>query len=119
MKKNINSFDKLPESTLAERLIKLRKTAGLSQETLAENLNMESKAYGKYEQGKTFPPIDRVIDLVRLYHTTADYLLLGKQQSPSEKISDCLVKLPEHKQNIISEIVELLILYGEDDKAAF
>lgn len=118
MKKNINSFGKLPESTLSERLIKLRKTAGLSQEALAENLNMEAKAYGKYEQGKTLPPIDRIIDLVRLYHTTSDYILLGKQQSPSEKISDYLMKLPEHKQKIVSEIVELLILYV-DDKAAF
>lgn len=64
---------------LAERLQALRKKAGYSQEQVAETLGVSRQAVSKWESGQGKPEIDNIIKLVELYHTSADYILLGKE----------------------------------------
>lgn len=61
--------------TLSEKLQTLRKAAGLSQEALAEQLNVTRQAVSKWETGEGKPDIDNLLPLARLLHTTVDYLL--------------------------------------------
>lgn len=114
MKQNLNLFDKLPENTLSERLTKLRKTSGLSQESLAEKLNMDAKAYGKYEQGKTLPPVERIIDLADFYHISCDYILQGQSLPACEEAIHYLTKFPEKEQKKILKILEYLLSVFEE-----
>lgn len=65
---------------LYERLIELRKKAGLSQEDLAEKLNISRQAVSKWEIGQSNPDIENIIMLGAIYNVTTDYILLGKSQ---------------------------------------
>ena len=61
--------------TLPERLMKLRKAAGLSQEEVAEKLELTRQTVSKWETGQSSPDLDKVLPLCDLYHITPDELL--------------------------------------------
>ena len=61
--------------TLPERLIKLRKNAGLSQEEVAEKLEVTRQTVSKWETGQSSPDLDKVLPLCNLYGVTPDELL--------------------------------------------
>lgn len=61
--------------TLGEKLQKLRKAAGLSQEQLAEKLLVSRQAISKWEQDAARPDTDNIIVLSELFGVTTDYLL--------------------------------------------
>jgi len=62
----------------SEKLLTLRKEKGLSQEQLAELLNVSRQAVSKWESGQTYPEIDKVIILSELFEITLDDLLKNK-----------------------------------------
>ena len=61
--------------TLPERLMKLRKAAGLSQEEVAEKLELTRQTVSKWETGQSSPDLDKVLPLCELYNITPDELL--------------------------------------------
>ena len=68
-----------------EKLQRLRKKAGLSQEQLAEQMNVTRQAISKWETGEGMPDVDNLLPLARLLHTTVDYLLDEDVQAPAAK----------------------------------
>ncbi|MFA5421864.1 MAG: helix-turn-helix transcriptional regulator [Bacilli bacterium] len=60
---------------IAERLIKLRKEKGLSQEELAEKLGLSRQAVSKWERAEASPDTDNLICLARIYGVSLDELL--------------------------------------------
>lgn len=65
--------------TFAEKCRQLRKSANLSQEELAEKLNVSRQAITKWETDGGIPDIENLMALARLFHITVDELL-----SPTE-----------------------------------
>ena len=68
--------------TIADRIQTLRKQSGLSQEQLAERLDVSRQAVSKWESGQSIPDVDKIIALSELFETTTDYLLKGTQPQP-------------------------------------
>ena len=60
---------------IANRLQKLRKENGYSQEELAEKLGISRQAVSKWERAESSPDTDNLIVLARLYHISLDDLL--------------------------------------------
>lgn len=60
--------------TFAEKLQKLRKQNGLSQEQLAEKLNVSRQAVSKWEMG-TIPDMENMVKLGRYFDCSLDYLM--------------------------------------------
>ncbi len=71
-----------------ERLIDLRKKAGLSQEDLAEQLNISRQAISKWERGESTPDMDNLKVLGQIYNVSMDYLLLGKNETVLNEVSE-------------------------------
>lgn len=69
-----------------ERLIELRKQAGLSQEGLAERLNISRQAISKWERGESTPDMDNLKVLGQIYNVSMDYLLMGKNETIMNKV---------------------------------
>ncbi len=67
---------------LSEKIQTLRKGAGLSQEQLAERLNVTRQAVSKWETGEGKPDIDTLLPLSRALHTTVDDLLDETVEAP-------------------------------------
>lgn len=60
---------------IANRLVKLRKEKGYSQEELAEKLGLSRQAVSKWERAESSPDTDNLICLAKLYNISLDELL--------------------------------------------
>lgn len=61
--------------TFGEKIQKLRKEAGLSQEELASQLNVSRQAISKWERNNGYPETEKIIRMSKIFHVTMDYLL--------------------------------------------
>ena len=66
---------------LSEKIAALRKSHGLSQEALAEKLNVSRQTVSRWETGTAMPDAANLLQLSRLFHVTADQLLNDEYQS--------------------------------------
>ena len=78
---------------IADRLIKLRKQNGLSQEELADKLGLSRQAVSKWERAEASPDTDNLICLAKLYGISLDELL--KTDDDVETIVEEQVKKEE------------------------
>lgn len=69
-----------------EKLIKLRKEAGFSQEELGNKLNVARQTVSKWELGETTPEMDKLIKISEIFNVTLDELI--KEESINEKINN-------------------------------
>ncbi len=60
---------------LSDNLIFLRNIKGLTQEQVAEVIGISRQSYSKWEQGETYPDIDKCDRLAKYYGVTIDSLL--------------------------------------------
>lgn len=60
---------------IADRLIKLRKKNGLSQEELADKLGISRQSVSKWERAESSPDTDNLICLAKIYGVSLDELL--------------------------------------------
>lgn len=61
--------------SLAEKIMKLRKEQGWSQETLASMLDVSRQSVSKWEIGTSVPDLDKIIKMSEIFGVTTDYLL--------------------------------------------
>ena len=65
--------------SIGERIIQLRKDAGLSQGQLAEKLNVSRQAVSKWENDQTTPDSIKMIRLAEVLDTDIEYLSTGRR----------------------------------------
>ena len=63
---------------LADKIIRLRKQNGWSQEELAEKMDVSRQSISKWESGASIPDINRIIKLSTIFGVSTDYLLLDE-----------------------------------------
>ena len=59
----------------SEKLIALRKGRELTQEQLAEQLNVSRQSVSKWESGQVIPEVEKIVALSKTFNVTLDYLL--------------------------------------------
>lgn len=85
---------------LPEKIQTLRKEKQLSQEELAEKLDISRQSVSKWESGLAMPEIDKLIILSEIFEVTTDYLL--KDGEPVNNVISVSEDLPE-KEELIEE----------------
>ena len=60
---------------LSDKIIKLRKAKGWSQENLAERLNVSRQAISRWESATAQPDAVNILQLSKVFEVTTDYLL--------------------------------------------
>lgn len=68
--------------TFNEKLINLRKQAGLSQDALARQLGVSRQAISKWELGTAMPETENIVKLAKIFDVKTDYLLGHSVISP-------------------------------------
>lgn len=90
------------------RIRKLRKQRGLTQEQLAERLNISVNYLGKLETGHYGGSIDLLIEITETFGVTLDYLVLGKvppdESAVKETIKKKLLLLIEFLTKFVNEL---------------
>ena len=61
--------------SFADRLKDARRISGLSQEDLAEQLDVSRQAVGKWEQGQAYPEVEKLLSLCGVLNTSLDALM--------------------------------------------
>ena len=68
---------------MGQKLAALRKKQGLTQEKLAEMLNVSRQAVSKWESGAAYPETEKLIRLSEMYGCTLDDLIRDKASEPT------------------------------------
>lgn len=71
----------------SDNLLYLRNIKGLSQEQIAEAVGISRQSYSKWEQGDTFPDIDKCDKLAKFYGVTIDSLIHSDEKIGKTKIA--------------------------------
>lgn len=81
------------------RIRHLRKGKRITQERLAEELNVSLDHLAKVETGKRRCSLEVLIDIASFFGVSLDYLILGKTQSDAvERINAAIAELTALKQ---------------------
>ncbi|MCM1174088.1 MAG: helix-turn-helix domain-containing protein [Blautia sp.] len=70
----------------SEKLLTLRKAKDLTQEQLAEKLDVSRQSVSKWESGQATPDLEKIVAISAIFDVTTDYLL------KSSEIDDLSVK---------------------------
>ena len=84
-------------NNLGERLFKLRRDKKLSQEEVADKLNVTRQTVSKWETDQSMPDFDKVVPLCELYDITPDELFIGLKGKETFKNTEDVVDLEEEK----------------------
>ena len=72
----------------AEKLMTLRKQAGLSQEQLADRLGVTRQSVSKWESGTAFPELVKLVTLSEMFGVSVDYLVKDYVEEPEQQRAD-------------------------------
>lgn len=72
---------------LGEKIYNLRKEKSMSQEDLANILNVSRQTISKWETGESNPDIDKIVPLCNYFKITTDEFLKGETISNKKKIT--------------------------------
>ena len=95
--------------SLGERLYELRKKKGLSQEEVAEKLNVTRQSVSKWETDESKPDFDKIVPICELYEISTNELLNGTQEEKEEKEVEVINKDNKKKRAIF--ITTAIFLY--------
>ena len=93
---------------IADRLIKLRKKYGYSQEELADKLGLSRQAVSKWERAEASPDTDNLICLAKIYGVSLDELLATDEDVDTiveEQVKDKEEEKKEGETNIDDRVV--------------
>ncbi|MHB1152532.1 MAG: helix-turn-helix domain-containing protein [Eubacteriales bacterium] len=89
--------------TLGEKIQQLRKAGGLSQEQLAEQLDVSRQSVSKWELGDAVPDISKIIMISELFSVSTDELL---KQNNSNVICKEITEHPQDK-TLLEDVVKM------------
>lgn len=72
--------------TFGERLYELRNKKNLSQEELAEALDVSRQSISKWENDKAYPEMTRLLFMSDYFDVSLDYLMRGIEKEDNEEI---------------------------------
>ena len=92
---------------VGKRIRELRRKRNLTQEEMAERLNISPVSMCRIEKGSKGASIDLLVEIANYFNTSMDYLIFGKELSELEIL---LNDLPEEKKkrvvNILFSVIE-------------
>ncbi len=95
---------------LADKIIKLRKQFGWSQEELAEKINVSRQSVSKWEGANSIPDLNKIIKLGEIFGVSTDYLVkdeIETFESISEDVEPGVVKITlEDANSYIDAIIK-------------
>ena len=112
---------------IADRLVKLRRMTGLTQDAVANAIGIGRTNYSHYENQKATPPMDKIVRLAAVFGVTTDFLL-GQEQtmapsslhdSPFPTFDDMTEQLSRLKEDELILVLQYRQLSPEQKKELF
>ena len=97
--------------TLCEKLIDLRRKAGLSQEQMAQQLDVSRQAVSKWECGDAAPDLDKLRTICTYFGVTTDYLIWENEEDTPQTAASKQDVNVRGRNGIFGDVL-LLVLLG-------
>lgn len=81
----------------AKTIKELRESTGMTQEDLAEKLDVSRQAVTKWESGQVYPDISNLIRISNLFNVTVDYMVRDQE---------CMVSCENTEESDINKLIE-------------
>ncbi len=99
------------------RLFELRMEQGFSQREIAKMLNVSQGTYNNWENGKTQPSIEDLIEISRIFKVSVDYLIGNQvveepgleEESSLRKVYRSIQKLDKESLSALSVIIDKMV----------
>ena len=91
---------------IGKRIKHRREIAGLSQERLAEKMNLSKNHISSIECGKSLLTTKSLIDLCNILGGTPDYYLIGEITPETDSITGIIRRLSPDEQKILRRLLE-------------
>lgn len=93
----------MDQKKIGQFLQALRKEKNITQEMLAETLNVSSRTISRWETGNNMPDISLLIELSQFYHVSISEIIDGERKSEKMKqeTKDTVIKIAEYNINKI------------------
>lgn len=95
--------------TLGQRIMNYRKQKNLSQEEVAEKLNVTRQTVSKWETDQSTPDFDKIIPLCELFDISTEELLKGKSEKVEDKVMEKMIDVNKGKRTM--GLVISILLY--------
>lgn len=102
----------------SEKLLTLRKANDLTQEQLAEKLDVSRQSVSKWESGQASPELEKIIAMSAIFDVTTDYLLksseiddLSVKTEMLEKQQQMMIVREQRQKQIFGCIMYALAVY--------
>ena len=94
----------------SEKFQLIRKNKGMTQEELAEKLDISRQAVAKWESGQAYPDISNLIQISNLFNVTVEYLVRDQE---------CMVNCAADVENDISKLIDFRLEANVNTYAAY
>lgn len=80
---------------IADRILYLRKSKGISQEELADKVGVSRQAVSKWESEQSMPDVEKIIIMSDYFNVTTDYILkvLKRSKIKKKKVNEIVGKV--------------------------
>ena len=98
-----------------ENLKKIRKNKKMSQEQLAEKMNVSRQSVSKWENSEAYPEMNNILELCKIFNCKLNDLVhsdISDINSLDEEIVMNIVKFNEKKQNEVKTLSNIISLIG-------
>ncbi len=100
-----------------ERLATLRKARGLTQQALADQVDIAVLQVHRYEGGSSQPTLDVIRRLAIALGVSADMLVFDEsERGPSDALRyqfETVSRMSEHEQEVVRELLDALIIKNQ------
>ncbi len=101
---------------IGNRLLAIRKKAGLTQAELAEKAGLADRTYADIERGTSTMRISTLMSLCRVLNVTPNDILIEEENNAptAEEILSSLKDAPPHQRDVTYKIIKLVLEYFSD-----
>lgn len=100
--------------SIGERISSRRKSMGITQERLAEQMDVSIQMISNLERGVKAVRIDNLVKLSRILNASTDYILTGeKTEGDISSLSKQIARLSGRDCRLVEKMVSFLL--NEDD----
>lgn len=107
-------------TNFSEKLKKLRRDKGWSQDEFGEKIGIHGRHVGKYETSKALPNADTLLKIADVFEVSIDYLLRDEddfylastKKFPDQRLLTQLAlinSLPQEDKNVIASLIDAFV----------
>lgn len=97
---------------IGNKLNQLRKLSGMTQEQLAEKINVSRQTISKWESDSTSPDLESIVKISRIFHVSLDDLLREAETDVTNRTDEQITLEDLMKINLHNRKMTMLLIGG-------